>query len=60
MIESCSWITSYPPEKYDHKYGHFVGTICASIEISVIDIDGSELGLNEPGEVKADLTSNHG
>lgn len=32
------------------KYGHTVGTICASTEIKVIDFDGNELGLNEPGE----------
>lgn len=51
MTESCSCITAHPPEKYDYKYGHTVGTICASTEIKVIDPDGNELGLNEPGEV---------
>lgn len=51
MTESCSCITASPPDKYDYKYGHTVGTICASTEIKVIDLDGKELGLNEPGEV---------
>lgn len=53
MTESCSCITAHPPNKYDYKYGHTVGTICASTEIKVIDLDGNELGLNEPGEVRA-------
>ena len=52
MTESCSCITAHPPEKYDYKYGHTVGTICASTEIKVVDEDGNELGLNEAGEVK--------
>lgn len=51
MTESCSCITAHPPEKYDYKYGHTVGTICASTEIKVIDLDGNELGVNEPGEI---------
>lgn len=51
MTESCSCITAHPPEKYDYKYGHTVGTICASTEIKIIDLDGNELGLNEPGEI---------
>ena len=57
MTESCSCITAHPPEKYDYKYGHTVGTICASTEIKIIDPDGNELGLNEPGEVRAPSTS---
>ena len=57
MTESCSCITAHPPEKYDYKYGHTVGTICASTEIKVIDVDGNELGLNDPGEVRAPFTS---
>lgn len=52
MTESCSCITAHPPEKYDYKYGHTVGTICASTEIKVTDLDGNELGLSEPGEVR--------
>ena len=53
MTESCSCITAHPPEKYDYKNGHTVGTICASTEIKVIDLDGNELGINEPGEILA-------
>ncbi|KAL6715102.1 hypothetical protein ACLMJK_007363 [Lecanora helva] len=53
MTESCSCITAHPPEKYDYKYGHTVGTICASTEVKIIDLDGKELGLNEPGEILA-------
>ncbi len=59
MTESCSCITAHPPEKYDYKNGHTVGTICASTEIKVVDLDGNELGLNEPGEVRADRASNN-
>lgn len=60
MTESCSCITDHPPEKYDYKYGHTVGTICANTEIKVIDLDGNELGLDEPGEVRMDSTTNNG
>ena len=52
MTESCSCITAHLLEKYDYKYGHSVGTICANTEIKVIDLDGNELGLNEPGELR--------
>ena len=55
MTESCSCITASPPDKYDWKYGHTVGSICASTEVKVIDLDGKELGLNEPGEVRHSL-----
>lgn len=58
MTESCSCITAHPPDKYDYKYGHTVGAICTSTEIKVIDLDGNELGLHEPGEVRAASTSN--
>ena len=51
MTESCSCITATAPEHYDYKYGHTVGTICASTEVKVIDLDGKELGRNEPGEI---------
>ena len=59
MTESCSCITAHPPHKYDYKYGHTVGAICASTEIKVIDPDGNELGLNEPGEVRAPSIANN-
>lgn len=57
MTESCSCITAHPPERYNYKYGHTVGTICASTEIKVVDLDGNELDVNEPGEVRADSTT---
>ena len=53
MTESCSCITATAPEHYDYKYGHTVGTVCASTEVKVIDLDGKELGRNEPGEILA-------
>ena len=51
MTESYSSIIASPPDKHDWKYGHTVGTICASTEVKVIDLDDKELGLNEPGKV---------
>ena len=51
MTESCSCITAHPPDKYDYKYAHAVGTIVASTEVKIVDLDGKELGLNQPGEV---------
>ena len=51
MTESCSCITAHPPEKYDYKYGHTVGTTCPSTEIKIIDPNRKELGLDDPGEV---------
>ena len=60
MTESCSCITAHPPEKYDYKYGHTVGTICASTEIRIVDLDGNELGVNEPGEVSGSPKFHHG
>ncbi len=53
MTESCSCITAHPPEKYDYKYAHTVGTIVANTEVKIIDLDGKELGVNEPGEILA-------
>ena len=60
MTESCSCITAHPPEKYDYKYGHTVGTICASTEIKIVDLEGNELGVNEPGEVSGIPKFHHG
>ena len=51
MTESCSCITAHPPDRYHYKYGHTVGSICASTEVKVIDPEGKELGVDEPGEV---------
>ena len=53
MTESCSCITAHPPEKYDYKYAFRVGTIVASTEVKIIDEEGKECGLNEPGEICA-------
>ena len=53
MTESCSCITAHPPEKYDYEHAHKVGTICASTEIKIVDEDGKELGLGQPGELLA-------
>jgi 4-coumarate--CoA ligase len=53
MTESCSCITAHPPEKYDYEHAHKVGTICASTEVKIVDEDGKELGLNQPGELLA-------
>jgi 4-coumarate--CoA ligase len=53
MTESCSCITAHPPEKYDYEHAHKVGSICASTEVKIIDEDGKELGVNEPGELLA-------
>ncbi|CAL8581736.1 hypothetical protein XPA_007422 [Xanthoria parietina] len=53
MTESCSCITAHPPSKYDYKYAHTVGTLIPSTEAKIIDLDGTELGINEPGEVLA-------
>ena len=60
MTESCSCITAHPPEKYDYKYGHTVGTICASTEIKIVNLEGNELGVNEPGEVSGSSEFDHG
>ncbi|KAK0102873.1 hypothetical protein ONS95_000932 [Cadophora gregata] len=53
MTESCSCITAHPPEKYDYKYTHRVGTICASTLIKIVDEDGKELGTGQAGEILA-------
>ena len=53
MTESCSCTTAHPPDKYDYKSGHIVGSICASTEVKIIDLDGNGLGINEPGEILA-------
>ncbi|KAG9236792.1 CoA ligase [Amylocarpus encephaloides] len=53
MTESCSCITAHPPEKYSYKYAHMVGSICASTEVKILNDDGKELGIGEPGELLA-------
>lgn len=53
MTESCSCITAHPPDKYDYKYAHTVGTVVASTEVKIVKEDGTEAGVNEPGEILA-------
>ncbi|GAB7365988.1 hypothetical protein MBLNU230_g7315t1 [Neophaeotheca triangularis] len=53
MTESCSCITAHPPHLYDYKNAHTVGTVCASTTIKIVDEEGKECGLNEPGELLA-------
>jgi 4-coumarate--CoA ligase len=53
MTESCSCITTHPPEYYSFEYAHTVGTICASTEVKIVDEQGSELGIDQPGELLA-------
>ncbi|KAI5364239.1 Putative AMP-dependent synthetase/ligase, AMP-binding, AMP-binding enzyme domain-containing protein [Septoria linicola] len=53
MTESCSCITAHPPQYYDFKYAHTVGTVCASTTVKIIKEDGTECGLGEPGEICA-------
>ncbi|KAI9736695.1 MAG: hypothetical protein M1834_000899 [Cirrosporium novae-zelandiae] len=53
MTESCSCITAHPPERFDYKYAHSGGAIVASTEVKIVDPDGKELGVNQPGEILA-------
>ncbi|KAI1345605.1 acetyl-CoA synthetase-like protein [Xylaria sp. FL0043] len=53
MTESCSCITAHPPWAYDYRYAHKVGTVVASTEVKVMKEDGTEAGVDEPGEILA-------
>lgn len=53
MTESCSCITAHPPEKYSYEHAHKVGMIVASTEVRIVDEQGRELGIREPGEILA-------
>lgn len=54
MTESCSCITTHPPDKQTYRYAHTVGRIVANTEVKIIDPEsGRELGYNEPGEILA-------
>lgn len=57
MTESCSCITSTPPELQTWDYAGTVGTVVANTTIKVVDPEsGKELGFGAPGEVR--LTKN--
>lgn len=54
MTESCSCITSHPPEKYGFQYAFRVGTLVANTEMKIIDpTTGKECELGEHGEIWA-------
>lgn len=53
MTESTACITSHPPDKYSFKYAGTGGTLVASTLVKVIGDDGSEMGVNQPGEILA-------
>ncbi|KAJ6780207.1 hypothetical protein PWT90_01934 [Aphanocladium album] len=54
MTESCSVITSHPPEKYAYKYAFKVGQLVGSTELRIVDPDtGKECGIDTPGELWA-------
>lgn len=53
MTESSSCITVHTPEHYDYKHAAKVGSIVASTEVKIVDENGRECGLNEPGEILA-------
>ncbi|RMY61769.1 hypothetical protein D0863_11174 [Hortaea werneckii] len=53
MTESCSCITAHPPDKFDYKYAHKVGAICASTTVKIMKENGTECGIGESGEIWA-------
>ncbi|KAL9074660.1 MAG: hypothetical protein Q9157_004311 [Trypethelium eluteriae] len=53
MTESCSCITAHPQTHYDYKYAHAVGTICASTTVKIMNEEGKECNVGEPGEILA-------
>ncbi|EOO01377.1 putative 4-coumarate- ligase 2 protein [Phaeoacremonium minimum UCRPA7] len=54
MSESCSAITSHPPDKYAYKYADKVGILVASTQVKIVDPDtGRECGVGEAGEIWA-------
>lgn len=53
MTESCSCITAHPPNYYSYEHAHKVGTICASTEVKILNEEGGECGIDEPGELLA-------
>lgn len=53
MTESCSCITAHPPQLYDYKYAHAVGTIVASTEVKIVTEEGKIADVGEGGEILA-------
>lgn len=54
MTESCSCITAFPLHRVSgYKWGNAVGEIVGSTEVKIIKEDGTEGGVNEPGEILA-------
>lgn len=54
MTESCSCITAFPLHRVEgYKLGNAVGEPVANTEIRIIKEDGTEAGINEPGEITA-------
>jgi 4-coumarate--CoA ligase len=54
MTESCSCITAFPLHRVQgYKLGNAVGEPVANTEIKIIKADGTEGGVNEPGEICA-------
>ncbi|KAH6869045.1 CoA ligase [Thelonectria olida] len=54
MTESCSAITSHPPEKYAYKYADKVGTLVGSTEVRIVDPNtGKDCETGQAGEIWA-------
>ncbi|KAL7267604.1 hypothetical protein RUND412_009804 [Rhizina undulata] len=53
MTESCSCITATLPGDCGYRWAHTVGSICASTTVKIVDNNGNEVPLGEPGEILA-------
>ncbi|THC96185.1 hypothetical protein EYZ11_004348 [Aspergillus tanneri] len=54
MTESCSCITTHPPDLQSYNYASRVGSIVANTDVKIMDpVTGRELGYNKPGEILA-------
>jgi 4-coumarate--CoA ligase len=53
MTESTACISCHPPDKYHFKHAGTGSTLAVSTAAKIIDEDGRELGVNEPGEILA-------
>ena len=52
MTESSGCLTFTPPALSTYAYGHTVGTLLANTSLKILDDDGKELGIDQPGEVR--------